>query len=134
MTLQQLQARKSLYAYVDETFAQHIDDAALMTMDVYQQKAFDLVLSPDAQAAFDVSNKTTSEAGIRGRTSGIGLHDPTTDGQNWGHGFPAHRRLLSSLATLNVFQIVNDSTLTGLDIIGGNDGVFGDSVTGLYAS
>jgi len=29
-----------------------------------------------------------------------------------------------------VFQIANDSTLIGLDIIGGNDGVFGDSVTG----
>ena len=29
----------------------------------------------------------------------------------------------------DVFQIANDSTLTGLDIIGGNDGVFGDSVT-----
>jgi len=30
----------------------------------------------------------------------------------------------------DVFQIANDSTLTGLDITGGNDGVFGDSVTG----
>ena len=30
----------------------------------------------------------------------------------------------------DVFQIANDSALTGLDITGGNDGVFGDSVTG----
>jgi parallel beta-helix repeat protein len=33
-------------------------------------------------------------------------------------------------AGTDVFQIANDSTLTGLDITGGNDGVFGDSVTG----
>ena len=33
-------------------------------------------------------------------------------------------------AGTDVFQIANDSTLTGLDIAGGEDGVFGDSVTG----
>jgi len=33
-------------------------------------------------------------------------------------------------ADTDVFQIANDSTLTGLDITGGNDDVFGDSVTG----
>jgi len=82
VTLQRLQARKSLYAHVDQTFAQHIDDAALMTMDVYQQKAFDLVLSPDAQAAFDLSKATTSDVGFRVRPGDIGLHDPTKACQN----------------------------------------------------
>jgi len=44
---------------------------------------------------------------------------------------PGTRPLVNGIAAgTDVFQIANDSTLTGLDIIGGNDGVFGDSVTG----
>ena len=44
---------------------------------------------------------------------------------------PGTRPLVNGIAAgTDVFQIANDSTLTGLDITGGNDGVFGDSVTG----
>jgi len=57
ITLHRLQARKRLYANIDQTFTQHIDDDAMATMDVHQQKAFDLILSPDAQAAFDLSKE-----------------------------------------------------------------------------
>jgi len=44
---------------------------------------------------------------------------------------PGTRPLVNGTAvSTDVFQIANDSTLTGLDITGGNNGVFGDSVTG----
>ena len=44
---------------------------------------------------------------------------------------PGTRPLVNGIAAgTDVFQIANDSTLTGLDITGGNNGVFGDSVTG----
>ena len=55
VTLQRLQARKSLYAHIDRTFTQQTENAATATMEVHQQKAFDLILSPKAQAAFDLS-------------------------------------------------------------------------------
>jgi len=44
---------------------------------------------------------------------------------------PGTRPLVNGIASgTDVFQIANDSTLTGLDITGGNNGVFSDSATG----
>lgn len=55
VTLERLQSRKVLQAQVNKAFEQHIDDTIMADMDVHQQKAFDLILSPEAQAAFDLS-------------------------------------------------------------------------------
>ncbi len=52
---QRLQARQSLRASFDARFAQAKADAALANLDLYQQRALDLILAPEAQAAFDLS-------------------------------------------------------------------------------
>lgn len=57
MTLRRLELRKSLYQNMDRTFADHHEVAATATMDVHQQKAFDLILSSKAQAAFDLTTE-----------------------------------------------------------------------------
>ncbi len=50
-----LHARQSLRQSFDQGFAQAKSDAAPANLDVYQQRALDLILSTESQAAFDLS-------------------------------------------------------------------------------
>jgi len=57
VTAGRLDARKNLLAQVDGTFARAQRDASMTTMDTHQQRALDLILSSEAQAAFDLSRE-----------------------------------------------------------------------------
>ena len=52
-----LQARKSLLKSVDESFAEAHRLAGLQSLEVHQSKAMQLILSPETQAAFDLSHE-----------------------------------------------------------------------------
>jgi hypothetical protein len=57
VSFERLQRRAHLLGQVDEAFARAQSRAALATLDAHQQRALDLILSPAARAAFDVSHE-----------------------------------------------------------------------------
>jgi uncharacterized protein (DUF1501 family) len=67
VSFQRLAARKSLLESVDETFADLHRTAAVETLNANQQKAFNLVLSPESRAAFDLTKESVATHARYGR-------------------------------------------------------------------
>jgi len=55
-----LAARRNLLGNIDSTFNTARDDAAARTLQAHQDKALNLILSPECQSAFDLSRESTA--------------------------------------------------------------------------
>jgi hypothetical protein len=86
MTLQRLEDRRQLNAHFDKIRRDADASGAMDTMDKFNRNAFDLLVSPGARAAFDISSEEARVREMYGRTS-------------WGQSTLLARRLVEAGAT-----------------------------------
>jgi uncharacterized protein (DUF1501 family) len=86
MTLQRLEDRRQLNAHFDKIRRDADASGAMDTMDKFNRSAFDLLVSPAARAAFDISSEEARVREMYGRTS-------------WGQSALLARRLVEAGAT-----------------------------------
>jgi hypothetical protein len=68
LSASRLSDRRALLARFDGGFVQEHQDARLKTLDAHQQKSFELLLAPEARAAFDLRQESASVRDRYGRS------------------------------------------------------------------
>jgi hypothetical protein len=130
LTIDRFQKRTSLLEAVDHQLASHSRSRDYATMDHYQRKAFDLLTSPTARSAFDLSKEPESVRKLYGKSlfgssllvarrlseSGVPFVCVTTESRGAGH-WDSHEKNFSMLKIFNLPNLdeIADALLTDLD-------------------